>query len=405
MVSPAVMIGTSLVPSPTGLHPQSLLLASIDLTNQPGAQGNGYHVPIGSIEVDEQGPGGVSKLSFDLVDPLGQGPLPEDGDEVIHWDNVNNRPWFGGFVSNWNTTVLPNSQGRVTSIECVGFETILDWALIPFDLVVPAGMKLQAAIQLCASVAEGTRGLRAFGSGARSNQAAPISPFDAKGPPTSLSYATTIAAGTSLREALNRVAQASATTFGITITPANALFTVDFYRGLRGMEDSATNPWATDYVDLTVSDTLAGVNVASDLEHETDATQIVRGVFIQGANAAGTGFLGDGSGRPGRIAFMQDTTIDTAAKLLDAQATYLNQYVIANRGSFDLVDWTPTGEIRPGSKLTLTDAQANATGTYRIYQITKRFLKSGRETWTITYGGLRPSATRLLRRLTRDTRS
>lgn len=389
-----------------------LTIAGVDVNGQVGAGGNGYHVPIGSIAVDEQGPGGISTLRFDLVDPLATGPVPRDGDEVVRWDIVNDIPSFAGFVSNWKTLPLPSGQGRVTSISCSGYEVILDWALIPFDLTIPAGTTLQAAIQLCAGVAEGTRELRAFsadsGTGT-SSQALPITRFatgfHGAGGVAALAYAITIVGGTSLREALYACAQAAAFGAFPGPDPSNAQFTVDFYRGLRAYSDSAAGAWA-EYSNLTVSDTVAGANPADGLEHETDATQIVRGVFIKGANAAGTGFLGDGTGKPGKVAFISDSTIDTAAKLLDAQTTYLNQFVIATRGSFDLVDWTPTSTVlHPGSMVVLTDAQANATGSYRIYGLSKRFLKSGRETWVIQYGGLRPSANRLLRRLTRPIRS
>jgi hypothetical protein len=400
----APLLLEALTPTPEPV--QSIFLAGADVNNQPGALGNGYYVPIGSIEVDEQGPGGVSKLSFDLVDPLGVGPVPHDGDEVQYWNNLTNAPVFAGFVSNWATRVLPNSQGRVTAIDCVGYEVLLDWAMILDDLTIPAFTTVRTAAQTLVAVAEGTRGIRAFASGpGPSSQAFPTSIAVSY----QTQYAITIAAGTSLREALSQVITASRATisaFGDSISGAGLKVTVDFYKGLRICHDlSSVDTWAVDYTPLTVADTLAGVLVASALEHETDATQIVRGVFIKGANAAGTGFLGDGSGKPGRIAYLEDPSIDTAAKLLDAQATHLSDLVVSFRGSFDLVDWAPTAGVRPGSVLTLTDAQANATGTYRIYQLTKRFLKSGRETWTVTYGGLRPSATRLIRRLTRATRS
>jgi hypothetical protein len=385
-----------------------LTLAGVDVNGRVGFGGNGYHVPIESIEVDEQGPGGVSTMQFDLVDPLANGPLPADGDEVQYWDLINDVPLFAGFVANWSTRPLPSGQGRVTTISCVGFEIILDWALIPAAMTLRANLLLSQAVLSLAAAAAGTGPLRAF-SGGPSSQEHPVGWFttsDGLGLAV-LMYDVPIAAGTSLREALGTAAAAAAGSAGLGnpfVAPA-ALFTVDFYRGLRAMSADLVGAWASDFASLTVVDTVAGANAADGLEHETDATQIVRGVFVKGANAAGTGLISDGSGKLGRIAFIDDSTIDTAAKLADAQATYLSQYVIATRGSFDLVDWTRTPGVRVGSLVYLTDAVTGATGAYRIYGLTKRFLKSGRETWTVQYGGLRPSANRLLRRLTRAVRS
>ena len=384
---------------------KTLTLAGLDLIFQPAQQGNAYGIPIASIEVDEQGPGGVSTIKFDFSDPNGAGPTPNDGDELWYWDCITDVPLFGGFVSKWSSRPMANGQGRIVSIEGVGFESILDWAVLTSDLAIPLGTSLQAAIQSCAANAEGTGSLRAFG-GVTSSQAKPVAKLLVGGwlPPDGPTvYAITIAAGTSLREALRLVAQATATIGSA--SPANPQFTVDFYRGLRAMPDSAAASWASDYATLAVTDTVAGANAADGLEHETDATQIVRGIYIKGANAAGSGLMTDGSGKPGRIAYLEDASIDTAAKLASAQVSYLNQFVVAQRGQFDLRDWTPTAGVRVGSLLVLTDAQANATGTYRLMQITKTFNKSGRENWSLTYGGLRPSAAALIRRLTRLVRS
>jgi hypothetical protein len=379
-----------------------LTIAGVDVNGQVGFGGNGYHVPVGSIDLDEQGPGGVSTMSFDLVDPLAAGPVPRDGDEVSYWDITNDVPLFGGFVSNWATSPLPSGQGRRTTISCVGFEVILDWAVLIADLVIPATTEVAAMVQSCVAASEGTGPLRAFMApvGTSSRQAGPIA-----GNITGIfAYDLLIPAGTSLREAL-RLVSGAVSSGKFNPVPTSLQATVDFYRGLRAMKDSAGSAWAIDFTTLNVVDTIAGANAADGLEHETDATQIVRGVYVKGANAAGSGYLGDGSGKPGRVAYINDSTIDTAAKLDDAQSAYLNQYVIAQRGSFGLTAWAPTAGVRVGSLLTITDAQANATGTYRIYGLTKRFLKASRETWTVQYGGLRPSASRLIRRLTRPTRS
>lgn len=375
----------------------ALTIAGVDVLRPTGTAGNGAGVPIDSIRLSQAGPGGVSTLDCVYEDPLATGVIPNDGDEVVFWDYVNDVPLFGGWVAAWPIT--PDGIGRSTALHCVGYESILDWAALLADLVIPAGLTdVAIAIQSCVAAAEGTAELRAF-SGTNSTQATPLSRTGLG----AITSSITIPAGTSLREAARMCATAAATPV-LGNVPANPQITVDFYRGLRAMPDSAAAAWATDFVNLTVTDTPAGALVADNLRHETDASQIVRGIYIKGVNAAGTGFQGDGTGRPGRIAYLEDNTIDTAAKLAAAQVAYLNQFVIAKRGSLELNDWTPTAGVVPGSVLVLTDAQTGATGSWRIMQILKTFTDT-RQNWRITYGGLAPSVTRLLRRLTRPIRS
>jgi hypothetical protein len=394
---PGAAIIAAALSTPRALR-ASLWIASNDVLKQPGMTGNGYGVPIETIEVDEQGPGGISSLTFTIDDPTGTATLPQDGDEVRFHDHVANLPYFGGLISSWAVRPGFGGQGRSIDVRCDGYEVILDWAIIPVDMTFATGTLPADAVQGLIGNAQGQGALRdgmVLLTG--SSQAHPISSF---GTTTPLPYAVTVTAGTSLRAAIDQVTAPNAASRG----GFNALCTVDFYRGVRLFEDSPFGSLATDYLDLTVTDTTAGPRAAENLRHQTDATSIVRGVYVTGANAAGTGFLGDGSGKPGRIAYLTDSTIDTAAKLLDAQQTYLNATVLRTSGDLALTDWTPPGEVRPGSLLILTDAATGASGMYRIMQITKRFT-GARESWRIAYGKLRPSATALIRNLTRDVRS
>lgn len=389
-----------------------LTIAGVDVIRQPGAGGNKYGVPTDSISVDEQAAPGVSTLAFRIEDALGTGPVPSAGDEVQYWDLVNDVPYFGG----WVTTPVGirdfgGGQGRAIDVSCVGFESILDWAVLTADLVIPMDPggtvnRLRDAIQLVAANCEGIGALRTFSSGATSgSQAQPVGALDGyKGAFAGLGYPVTITAGTSLREAINQLIKAasSKTTQQFDPMSPNAVFTIDFYRGLR----VTVSGRGGDYTDLTVTDTTAGVVVADGLKHETEVGEIVRGVYVKGLNAGVSGYMGDGSGKPGRIAYVSDDTIDTAAKLLDAQQTYLADFTATAGGSFDLSDWTPSSStIHPGSSLFLTDAATGATGTYRIASIGKTFNPSGRETWAIAYGRARPSLARAIRHLTRAVRS
>jgi hypothetical protein len=385
----------------------SLWLAGLDVLKQPGMTGNGYGVELSTIEVDEQGPGGVSGLSFSIDDPTGTVALPRDGDEVRFQDQVADLPYFGGYVSSWAIRPGFGGQGRTIRVECVGYEILLDWAILPADLPIASGTLLNAAIQSCAASATGAQGLRAFSTDtSQSSQATPIASFFVGGNYQVIQYAITITAGSSLRQALEQCGQAASRAGSPKsgLLPSNIQFTVDPYRGLRAMEDSASSAWATDYAGLTVTDTGASTRNADSLNHETDVSTAVRGVYVKGANAAGSGFLMDGTGLPGRIAFIDDSTIDTAAKLADLQTTYLSGTVITQRGDFRLEDWQPVAGVRPGSLVTLTDAAVGASGPYRIMQITKRFT-GARESWHLNYGRLRPSGAALVRSLTRNIRS
>jgi hypothetical protein len=136
-----------------------------------------------------------------------------------------------------------------------------------------------------------------------------------------------------------------------------------------------------------------------------------RAVMIRGANAAGTGIVGDGSGVKGPTAVVSDNTSDTAAALATIGANYLSTQRSVIRGTVTAEELTPstynTGGnfFRPGCTLTLTDASVGASGNYMVTEVTKRFYASGKEDWTVSFGGIPPSGTRLMRRLTRATLS
>jgi hypothetical protein len=393
----------SVAPASTALY--SLTIAGNDVLI-PVSGGNAPGVPLDTIEIRENGPPGVSSLTFTYEDPLGTGPTMNDGDEVQLWDRTLNVCLFRGWPQSWDTTPFGGGQGRTIHVQCAGIEIALDWAMLLTPLRAPSGTLLVTAAQSCYAAATGVGPLNVASNGT-SSQATPLSYFYFNITPAALAYDVTIPAGTSLRAALIACGVASASTAGGYFAynaPANALFTIDFYGGLRGMRDSAGGAWADDYATLTVNDA-SSANRAENLDHTIDATAIVRGVYVAGLNAAGSGYLPDGTGKQGQIAFISDTTIDTAAKLLNVQITYLNGAIIGVRGEFDLSDWTPTAGVHPGSLLALTDAATGATGTYRVRQITKTF-SGARQNWHITYGnGLPPSLTRLVRSLTRSTTS
>lgn len=387
----------------------TLTVAGVDVLKSPAINGgNAYGVDPASVSITENGPGGVSSMEFTIEDPLGVVTIPSPGDEVVFWVANLNEPEFGGYVQARTLTV--NGIGRNIVVTCQGYEAILDWAVLLADVTLASGLTVQDAILSVAALAEGTFGLRAFGSAGASSQAQPVAQIAQKiGPNATLAYAVTITAGTSLRSALDQIGTAgllAPTGAGLTDpSPAVVLFSVDFWRGLRALK-TTTAAWAADYNTLTISDTVAGPIRAEGLQDTTDGSSIVRGIWITGANAAGTGYMDDGTGLPGRIAYLTDTTIDTAQKLANAQVAYLGKYGASRRGTFRLTDWTPTAMIRAGSAVSITDAQVSMAAVVdHIFSIRKSFYSNLDQDWQVTYGGLAPSAMTLVRRLTRTIRA
>jgi hypothetical protein len=413
------MLG-ALIATVSGAHPTyraSLTVGGLNVLLPPVTGGNQPGVPLDSISVDEQGPGGVSGMSFRYEQPVTSGPPPfSPGDDVQFWDVTNNVPYFGGFVAEFSNRPDFGNQGRSIEVNCVGYESVLDWAVLTADVTYfgrpdvggpPFAVIFIDAVQSVAANALGTGPLRTFGGPGSANfestQAGPVSwcfyPDFATGGAIFLQYPVTINAGTTLREAIRMLAAASGQG-GFISTPDRMIATVatvDFYYGLRITIDAPNKAWAPEYLTLTETS-------AENLSHDTDGAQAVRGVFVHGLNAAGTGVMTDGTGRIGRIAYINDQTADTAIKLGQTAGAYLAQFRVDERGTLEIQDAAPTAGVRPGSLLALTDAATGATGTYRVMAIRKTFT-GARENWTVTYGGLPPSAANLMRRLTRDTLS
>lgn len=367
--------------------------------NVGGQSGAAYMVDIDSMVVEEQGPGGVSSMSFDIWDPNLEIVLSE-GQQVEFWDTTNSLPLFAGFVQSWSYSGV---IGRTVEVTCVGSEKQLDWMVVP-TLTVPSGIDTRSAIQLLVANATGIGAqLRAFattGSGS-SSQAEPIGDM-APGAGTFDVGVAVALNGETLREAIRKVIESSAVGAPIGTTGATASVTVDFWWGLRTYPSTSTS-MPTDYVGQTIAES-SGTR-ASRLDHETDATGAVHQVYVKGGNAAGTGLVSDGSGISGEVAYIEDTSITTSDARDRAGTAYLADHVTATRGSYTVENFAPTTNIRAGATTTITNTAAGLTAAiYRIASIRKTFI-AAKQTWTVAYGGLRPSFVRASRRLTRSIRS
>lgn len=358
-----------------------------------------------TITVDEAGPGGVSSLHAVIDDPALAYQV-NDGDPVVLWDIVNDRPEFAGWIKG-PTRVSVWGLGRQISIEATGVEAALDWILCAAQTFLSgtgAATAIQSLVANAFGVGISLRDACDVGLGpGEGSQAAPLAQLGNAGMGNTQSDVT-IAAGTTLREAIKSILDVVKTTYGPPInTPAQAVATVDFYFGLRVWSlqaDSAQVP--ADYATLTVTDTAAGATVAASPQHVTDGSDIYRGVYIAGGNAAGSGFIPDGSGIPGPAAVINDSTILTAAARDLRAAAFLFDHGTKERGEFDLEDTTVSTNVRAGSKVTLTDAQLGVAATYLISALRKTYSQMT-VSWHVTYGRLPGSAMRQLRRFTRAT--
>lgn len=387
------------------IRTRALYLDGTDVLLQPGTTTARYGVPIDTCEVTEQGPGGVSSLSFLLEDPSSVF-TPYAGMEVRFHDIANDRPIFTGWIQAW--TVVPLGINRAYQIVCVGIEAVLDWMIVPSASI--AGFPTTVGydwIEKVFAVALPVKGFYLNVTQKAGGEANDTNGDDVKGVGT-LQHLSQVrnqaqiavsVTGVTVREALRAFYDVAVETS--TGNKISAAFTVDFYGRLR-LYLQGQSP--ADYAAYTVTDTGASATVAEDPAHTVDGGGIYRGVYIVGGNAAGTGLVMDGTGIPGPIGTFSDSSIQDADALAIAGAGYLRQHGTQERGDLKLTDRAFTTNVRAGSLLTFTDAQLGVSGTYSISQIRRQFT-GAREDWVMTYGALPPSFSRQLRRLTRTTLS
>lgn len=374
-----------------GTRARALWMGGVDVLKQTGGAAT-YGVTVESIEVTESGPGAVSTMVYEIDDPqLSIGIT--DGMDVTYYDIANGRPVFVGWIDHYSIRPAFGQQGRTISVSAVGVESILDWSINLGTYGINVGSRVSDGVQLIASRATGTGELRA-GSAAgagftNSTQDLPVTATSSN-PGFLVSETISIAAGTTMREALRQLSSVSP-------VPQNA--SVDFYRGLRTW--NVGSPPA-DYLGLFIDDSPAGAIVAEDIDHEVDSA-LVRGVYVVGTGV--TLYLSDGTGKPGPTVRLEDANITTVAGAQYAAAFYLAERAAGVRGSLSLFDRAePTG-VRAGSLVTITDARIGLSpGVYAISQI--RWTYTGaRSNMAFTYGALPASAARLIRNLTRKTLS
>lgn len=397
---------------------KALYIDGLDVLYQPGTPGALYGVPIETIQLTEAGPGQVSSMSFTIEDPNGVISLQAGGFVRFH-DITRDLPLFTGFLE----TFAPEAPGtiRQIAVTCVGIEAVLDWMIVP-SLTIADGTNSFSAIRAAVAAAIGvgvpikTAGVDAEAylagggnTGDASRQAYPVAglvPIGSGGNTTV--HAVTVTSQT-LRQAIqsildNNLSNYVGWTGAFAHMPIAATLSVDFYGGLRTtfLYYDGTNGYA-DYPGLTVSS--AGPLYPTATEHTTNAGSAVRQVVVTGGNAAGSGTFTDGTGLPGLVATISDTSLLTRDAAFAAAQAYINANGSSIAGSVTLDGVTNIGsqgaENRAGGQVTVTDTALGISGyKTNIAQIDKTFLPSGSEVWTLTYGTT-AIGSQFLRRLTR----
>lgn len=411
----AAPIGAALQTPAT--RPWSILLNGNDLTSPLGTAGHRVGVPIESLELDLEGAGGVSGASL-LIDDPDRTIVPHEGDTVWIYDHTRGVPRFAGWIQSWAN--LPLGIGRQIAIEAIGREAILDWAFIPGTLTIANGTDLEDAVLACAGAAIYPPGVELLAFALVSEEG------DARlgggiGNWFTFDYhlvADAVITDTTLRDALNQVASLTASTGALdgSWSFPQIKITVDFLGYLR-VWVGTPGDWA-DVV--TRSGFASAFPAPADPQFLNDAAGACHAVYVVGGNAAGTGMVTDGTGIPGPIARLNDSTIITQDGKVAAGLQYMTNRSGIQRAPLRLEDYVPAGDAgtgvppdpdphpRPGARVSIRDAQlgVDPAVAYLMDGITIGFSAGGdMEQWQISAGGRRPSAVNFIRRLTRGVKS
>lgn len=392
--------------------PWSIFIDGNDLAFAPGTAGHRVGIPIDSVELDLEGGGGVSSASFDVTDP-DRAVTVSEGSRVVFYDHVRGVPRFAGWVQSWANTPLGIS--RRIHLEAQGFEAILDWAFIPGTLTIPSGTTTPNAILAVAGAATYPPGvaLLAFGppAGGTNGDARAGAGVGSFLPFSYVLQQDAVITDTSLRDALKAVAAVSGDTGGLSgeLVVPRLNFTVDFWGYLRAWIGTPDD-WAGVVTSSGFGSSSPAPAAPSFLN---DAAGASHAVYVVGGNAAGTGMVVDGTGIPGPIARINDSTITTANGKTAAAFAYMQERSGIQRAPVQLQDYIPAGSPgnahpRPGAGVSIRDAQLgiDPSASYRMDGITIAFTAGGdAEQWEISAGGRRPSAVNYIRRLTRGVKS
>lgn len=361
----------------------------------------GYGVPVESIELVEAAPGQVSSLSFVLEDP--NAVLSVADTAVVRYQDISrDLPLFLGFVESMEPVAL--GIGRAFNITCVGIEIILDWWYAPtvtFSGAAAARTFIQEIMSVCYRNGGVQVNIAASTAAGASTQAAPVASFFGNTSPSP--------AGT-LRQAFQAVCD-YAMTSGPNYVISPPQVTVDFFGNLRvaGM-NPRTAAVGYDLTGLDISEyvktlTLPASGTPSNTAASTDFIGAIRAVYVIGSGA-GTGLVGDGTGKPGPVAAITDGNSTSADMRYSIGTAYIARNGVTIAGSVTVEETLNVGsvgaELRAGVLLTLVDPNLGTVCTnVQVHTITKTFLPNGKENWRLDFG-VNVSGANYMRQLTKS---
>lgn len=367
-----------------------LYVGGVDMIRQPGVQGNGYGVPIGTVTIDERAPGQVSSMSFVISDPLSVTSVLE-GADVRFVNLTKDVIEFAGWVD--TASIAAVGPGRRITVQCVGIESVLDWMIVP-SVTIPSNTLLPDAAQMIASAAVPIGVPLQWAQGSTYDATIQVS--------SGISVNALTITNQTLRQALDTLSAA-----GLSAYPGGfSIFaTVTFYGGLwyDGPSSNIAPYPFTPLVQQYVS--TSGPVYPADPTHSPLQGDSIRSVYVVGGNAAGTGLFTDGSGVPGRTALVEDSSILTAAAAAAAASASMGSSGASVTGSFSLEAFSQIAgrdnAVRVFSWFILTNPQLGLSlYGVRAQVVSKRYNDSGTEEWTVTYGNRPRSGAALIRSLT-----
>ena len=227
-------------------------------------------------------------------------------------------------------------------------ESFLDWSVSLSAYGIAAGTRVDDAIQTIIGRSAGVnvpyRAGAQGGATKPSNQAFPIGTVSDQ-----TTDNITVSSGTTLRAALQQL-QA--------VSPVPQAVTMDYTYGLRFDPSGLFAIDPEDYGQPAVTDEPGSPLMTENLAH-TMVTATFRSVMVVGTGVNVT--MADGSGAPGPMGRLDDSTINTDGAARAAGYAFLAKSTSDPRGTFSVSDQSTTSvlgwwDVHPGSFVTLTDA-------------------------------------------------
>jgi hypothetical protein len=362
-----------------------------------------------SINVTMGGYGTNSSYTFTLDDPTVS--IVISPDSVIRFEHVTAGTLFCGFVESFTYRTSFGGQGRQIDVVCVGNEIILDWLVTSVALTFsnngtgPSGPGEWSVPEMVARIMANLTGptgpLRWNYKTAPSDGSSVATPVGATGTQNDPTKTFTIAAGSTLRAALQGISDG----LGIGQFMGSIQWTIDPWYGLRILGS------VDDKQDWSILPT--GPNYPSDIRHVTDNLGLIRSVLVTGTGVSA--FVTDGTGIIGATAFYSYPACTTTQQCQLFGAGYLSQRAGGHRGEVGLDARTDvfyqavfgTATIGPNASIGTTAASIGPNrGSWPIKSVDlSNFLGTGVYDARFHYGGVEPSAANLIRSLTRSVTS